>query len=80
MTKFESAKRHIELREIFFKKKYNIFQRMYAHSYMYFHDQELIEGANEGLEGLIRDHGDFKVYKDRVENCRMRAEDGTFSD
>lgn len=53
MTKFQSACKHIELREAFYEVKFNVFQRAYAHAFMFFHKQALIEGANEGLQSYI---------------------------
>lgn len=74
MTKFESAKKHIDLREQFFQVKFNVFRRIYAHSFMFFYSQELIDRANEGLEYLIEQFGNSYVYEERVGIARGKAE------
>jgi hypothetical protein len=57
MTKFEAAKKHIELREAFYEVKYNPIVRAYAHIRMYFVKEESIVGANKTLESYIKSVG-----------------------
>ena len=73
MSKFQSAKKHVALRENFFQIKYNVFQLVWAHAHMVFINKQLLDAANEGLLSLIQEFGNNDVYQARIEAARKRA-------
>ena len=70
---FESAKKHVALREQFFEIKYNVFQLISAYAHMVFINKQLLDAANEGLQSLITEFGNNDVYQARIEAARKRA-------
>jgi hypothetical protein len=66
-SKIRAMKKHIELREAFFERKYNVIHRAYAMFRMTFHSEDLIRGANVGLNTWIADYGTFKEFKKAIE-------------
>lgn len=66
MTKIESIKQHIALREQFWEIRYNPVHYAYGFVRCLMHSKETIEGANKGIRQWIRDYGTASTLRSKL--------------
>lgn len=65
-TRSEVQKQHIRWREQFYGVKFNIFQKAYAHTRMFFVNKDTIIGANCTLADHVSKYGTVENFKKAI--------------